>query len=298
MTKTELVNNVVNTALAEVGYCEKASNANLDSKTANAGSANYTKYAKALAAAGYYNGSKNGYAWCDVFVDWVFFVCFGKTEGQLMEYQTSSLGAACPYSASYYKGKGQYYQWSSGARVGDQIFFQENGALVHTGLVVSVSSSAISTVEGNSCNKVARHTYGTGNAYVAGFGRPDYEAYTTEDEPAPVTPTLVPAPAYDTYTVQKGDSLWSIAQRLLGNGSRYTIIRALNRMKSNLIVPGQKIKVPSRGARIYTVQRGDSLWRIAEKLLGSGARWKEIQKLNDMASDLIVPEQAIKIPIK
>ena len=55
---------VVNIALAEVGYREKASNAYLDDKTANAGAANWTKYARDLAAAGYYNGNKNGYAWC------------------------------------------------------------------------------------------------------------------------------------------------------------------------------------------------------------------------------------------
>lgn len=56
-------------AAAEVGYHEKASNANLDSKTGNAGSANFTKYSRDLAAAGYYNGNKQGVAWCDVFVD-------------------------------------------------------------------------------------------------------------------------------------------------------------------------------------------------------------------------------------
>ena len=39
------VNDVLKIALAEVGYLEKRSNADLDSKTANAGSNNYTKYA-------------------------------------------------------------------------------------------------------------------------------------------------------------------------------------------------------------------------------------------------------------
>ncbi len=64
---------VVAIALAEVGYVEKASNSALDSPSANPGGANYTKYARDLANAGYYNGNKNGYAWCDVFVDWCFF---------------------------------------------------------------------------------------------------------------------------------------------------------------------------------------------------------------------------------
>ena len=43
---------IVTIALAEVGYWEKASNASLDDKTANAGAANWTKYARDLAAAG------------------------------------------------------------------------------------------------------------------------------------------------------------------------------------------------------------------------------------------------------
>ena len=49
-------------AAAEIGYKEKASNSQLDDKTANAGSNDWTKYARDLYAAGYYNGNKNGYA--------------------------------------------------------------------------------------------------------------------------------------------------------------------------------------------------------------------------------------------
>jgi len=45
-------------AAAEVGYHEKASNASLDNKTANSGGNNYTKYARDLYAAGYYNSNK------------------------------------------------------------------------------------------------------------------------------------------------------------------------------------------------------------------------------------------------
>lgn len=63
---------VIKVALAEVGYHEKASNKNLDDKIANSGSKNYTKYSRDLAAAGYYNGNKQGFEWCDVFVDWCF----------------------------------------------------------------------------------------------------------------------------------------------------------------------------------------------------------------------------------
>ena len=69
---------VINIAFAEVGYLEKKDKNNLDSKTANAGDKNYTKYARDLDAMNFYNGHKNGFAWCDVFVDWCFIQAYGK----------------------------------------------------------------------------------------------------------------------------------------------------------------------------------------------------------------------------
>ena len=96
-------NDIVAIALAQIGYKEKASNKNLDDNTANAGDANWTKYARDLNSAGYYNGNKNGYAWCDVFVDWCFFKAYGKTEGQRIQCQTGPYGAGCTYSMQYYQ---------------------------------------------------------------------------------------------------------------------------------------------------------------------------------------------------
>ena len=65
MTADEAIAKVLDQARAELGYHEKASNVNLDDKTANSGAGNWTKYARDLAAIGnFYNGNKNGYAWC------------------------------------------------------------------------------------------------------------------------------------------------------------------------------------------------------------------------------------------
>lgn len=168
---------VIAIALGEVGYREKASNADLDLSTANAGTGNWTKYARDLYAAGYYNGNKNGYEWCDVFVDWCFFKAFGKTEGQLMQAQTGPLGAACPYSAGYYKAQGRY---DAAPRVGDQVFYQENGALVHTGIVTAVTGSTITTVEGNRGNAVTKQTRYRADGYIAGYGHPAYDGAAAE----------------------------------------------------------------------------------------------------------------------
>lgn len=56
------------------------------------------------------------------------------------------------------------------------------------------------------------------------------------------------APKKTTYTVKKGDSLWLIAKKYLGNGSRYTEIYKLNKDKIknvNLIYAGQVLLMPS-----------------------------------------------------
>ena len=51
------------------------------------------------------------------------------------------------------------------------------------------------------------------------------------------------APA--VYVVKKGDTLWAIARRFLGDGRRYREIAAANSVRNpNLIFPGQKLRIP------------------------------------------------------
>ena len=49
-----------------------------------------------------------------------------------------------------------------------------------------------------------------------------------------------------TYTVVRGDSLWGIASKLLGKGSRYKEIKTLNGLKSDTITAGQVLKIPEK----------------------------------------------------
>ena len=51
---------------------------------------------------------------------------------------------------------------------------------------------------------------------------------------------------YKTYTVKKGDSLWAIAKKQLGSGSRYPEIVKLNQLGKKGIQPGQKLKIPKK----------------------------------------------------
>lgn len=180
---------VVEIALAEVGYLEKASNKSLDSKTENAGSKNYTKYARDLdGIKGFYNGRKQGAAWCDVFVDWCFVQAFGsETAKELLCQPNKSLGAGCKYSMNYYKGEGQFHTKPA---VGDQIFFKSGSSITHTGLVYDIDKTYVYTVEGNTSSAsgvvanggaVAKKKYKLTNSAIAGYGRP---AYTEGTKPA------------------------------------------------------------------------------------------------------------------
>ena len=51
-----------------------------------------------------------------------------------------------------------------------------------------------------------------------------------------------------------------------------------------------------KDSTLYRVQPGDCLFSIAQRLLGSGDRYPEIKALNGMTTDILLPEQRIRIP--
>ena len=58
--------------------------------------------------------------------------------------------------------------------------------------------------------------------------------------------TSEPVPeTYRIHTVAKGDTLWILAKKYLGDGSRYTEIKALNGLTSDAIYIGMKLKIPN-----------------------------------------------------
>ena len=54
------------------------------------------------------------------------------------------------------------------------------------------------------------------------------------------------AETYRIHTVAHGDTLWAIAKKYLGNGSRYKEIVSLNGLESNVIYSGMKLKIPNK----------------------------------------------------
>jgi hypothetical protein len=174
---------LIKVALEQVGYLEKKSNSNLESKTGNAGYKNFTKYAADLDKIdGFYNTPKNGYAWCAVFVDWCMVKTFGVNEAKRISYHTNC-GAGCTQSARQYKNKGRLYKTP---KVGDEIFFKDtSGDCYHTGLVYAVDALYVYTIEGNTSSAsgvvdnggaVAKKKYAKTYSKIYGYGRPLYDA--------------------------------------------------------------------------------------------------------------------------
>lgn len=80
------------------------------------------------------------------------------------------------------------------------------------------------------------------NAKVAADKNPGTYVFTNDGV------AIYPEKAAETYrihTVVKGDTLWDIAKKYLGDGSRYPEIKTLNDLKSNVIYSGWKLKIPN-----------------------------------------------------
>lgn len=67
------------------------------------------------------------------------------------------------------------------------------------------------------------------------------------------------------YTVQQGDSLWGIAERCLGDGSRYGEIMAVNGLTDTLIHPGQALRLPRTDRVTVTLTLPRDVWAAVEE---------------------------------
>ena len=177
--KSEL-ERVIEVAKGELGYLEKRSNSQLDSKTANAGYNNYVKYWSV-------KPEWNGAYWCAAFVCWVFTEALGKERAkELLKHYPY---VYCPTLA------GLFTRYSN-PKVGDIVIFWKNGEFAHTGIVIAVDGDKFTTIEGNTSGAssivangggVCQKTYYNSKLPGTKFCRPDYSSTTITSDTNKIT---------------------------------------------------------------------------------------------------------------
>jgi nucleoid-associated protein YgaU len=121
-----------------------------------------------------------------------------------------------------------------------------------------------------------------------------------------------------SYTVQKGDSLWNIAEANYGSGYNWVDIASVNKLANpGEISEGQVLTLPAVEPKVstvtkveetvvtmepitgesYTVVKGDNLWNISVRAYGDGYKWVELARLNNLSNpDLIYPGNVLNLP--
>ena len=130
-------------------------------------------------------------------------------------------------------------------------------------------------------------------------------ASATAHASIPAHTTAPLATATSTIRVQRGDSLWKLAEEHLGNGNRWHELAELNPEISdpNIIHVGDAIRLaaPSQetqSAKRFLVQPGDTLSSVAQIEFGNARAFPCIANANPnlRTADLIFPGQSLVVP--
>lgn len=278
-----IVDKIISTAKSQIGTCEPDGD---------------DKYIKIYNEA---TGSTFGMdvAWCAIFVTWVMIVC-GIAKDVVSRF------ASCTAGMKWFIKQGKWknakaYGGTYTPVPGIPVFFSKAHKLTdpsHVGIVTKVCPPYIYTVEGNTSDAVHERIYRIDDKYIIGYGVPSYVDNVKADIKDNDT-------GYQTVEVKKGDTLWDIAEKYLGSGSRYREIMSLNSLTSATIHPGLVLSIPgtnakaneaSKKTKAYTVKKGDTLWDIAAKYLGSGSWYREIMSLSKITSTTIHVGQILTLP--
>ncbi len=155
------------------------------------------------------------------------------------------------------------------------------------------------------------------------------EEISSAETPSEITSTPTPevvatqpereseSEAESKHKVEPNESLWKIAEKYFKSGYNWIDIAERNKLaNANVIRVGQELIIPKVQPRkitvvesqttssneaitgdTYTVQKGDSLWKIAVRAYGDGYRWVDIAKKNDLKNpNIIHPGNLLNIP--
>lgn len=99
----------------------------------------------------------------------------------------------------------------------------------------------------------------------------------------------------NTYVVQKGDSLYSIANKL---GTTVSELKKENNLTSNTLQIGEVLRIPTKEIyegeeNVYIVQKGDTLYSVA---MANNTTVDELKRINNLTSNILSTGQLLKIP--
>ena len=163
-----MIEKIITTAQDELFYLEKKSNAQLNDKTANAGSGNYTKFWRDL------KPSFQGQPWCACFVSWC---------ARIADIPDTIIPTFydCDVGMKWFKTRSVFH---TKPQRGDIVFFGIPGDSQHVGIVTDVTADRVHTIEGNTSGGstmiangggVFAKSYALTYGKILGYGRPKYE---------------------------------------------------------------------------------------------------------------------------
>lgn len=281
------LNDLLARLTAEVGYQEKASNKDLDSKTANAGYNNYTKYARDVNNVGLMGCQAQ--AWCSTFQFAIEMYVFGLVMALLNFCMTKVNYCAYNVFATRQKFKdvGKYVKTP---KVGYLVVFKQS----HIGRVIGVTATNITAMEGNTSavygerngGMVRIKTYSRNDSLIDGYCAIEY---ASEAPKRKINSDM-------TYTVQKGDTLSAIAKDFTAQGSKISVnyLKKWNKLKSDTLKVGQKLKLyynvqqaiakevfvregsVSKSKCIATYPKGAKFHAYGSRTKANGSKWLKV----------------------
>lgn len=218
---------------------------------------------------------------------------------------------------AYVPSPGDYifYDWQDGANYATT---DNTGAPDHVGIVEKVSGQTITVIEGNMSNAVGRRTLKVNGRYIRGYGIPKYSSKAKDTGTGGWASTGTTAPStglsvgdvvdftgtthYASSNATSGSlckpGKAKVTALALGAKHPYHLVKESGGSATvhGWVNTGDIGSAPAGAGRTYTVRKGDSLWTIAAKQLGSGSRYTEIKALNGLTSDTIHAGQVLKLP--
>jgi LysM repeat protein len=174
------------------------------------------------------------------------------------------------------------------------------------GPIQSLVARAVATLVLAGTTTLARPTLTVAPTMAPVVAMTPTQAHLAPPRAQPATVLACPGP---TYTVQRHDTLWSVAQRCLGNPERWPELLAANigrvqcdgcilRRADDPLRPGWVLALPAGSNQaavsapplpppppaapptVVSVAPGDNLWDLAARHLGDPMRWRDIYNQN------------------